>query len=110
MNSDVQRRLDALRADYIGKLPDQLDKIESACGRLLAADLDEDGAAALRFAVHGLAGSAGSFGLDDLSRLAREAERCIEAIVECPEAAGGVDGASLRKHLAAMRAALPVEQ
>jgi HPt (histidine-containing phosphotransfer) domain-containing protein len=110
MTTDVQRRLDALRADYVGKLPDQLHEIESACGRLLAGELSADGIVALRYAVHRIAGSAGSFGLDGLSRHAGEAERRIEAIVASPEAADGLEGDSLREQLTAMRAALPIKE
>jgi len=109
MKTDVQRRLDALRADYVAKLPGQLHDIEFACGRLLAGELSADGIVALRYAVHRLAGSAGSFGLDGLSRHAREAEQWIEAILERPAMAAGSEGASLRKELAAMRAALPAK-
>jgi len=110
MKTDAQRQLDALRADYVGKLPGQLHEIESACALLLAGELDADGIVALRFAVHRLAGSAGSFGLDGLSRHARKAEQRIEAILERPAAADGVDGTSLSEQLTAMRAALPVKE
>jgi len=82
--------LDQLRAAYVPRLRAQLDELS---GHLSAGEPD----AAVRLA-HKIAGSAGSYGLGEVSELARAVEHALDAGAACADQRGAIE---------AMRAAVP---
>lgn len=83
--------LEHLRAAYLPRLGAQLDELTA---RLRAADVGES----TRIA-HKIAGAAGSYGLGEISAIARRVELALEDGASCDAQAADVD---------AMRAAIPV--
>lgn len=70
---DFQERLQALREDYVAKLPERIDEIEREWQAIGSGDVAEASQALYR-KLHAVTGSAGTFGLTDLSRQARAIE------------------------------------
>lgn len=82
--------LEQLRAAYVPRLREQLDE--------LAGRLAEDEVEAATRIAHKIAGAAGSYGLGEVSAIARRVEHALEAGAACAAQAPEVD---------AMRAAIP---
>lgn len=82
--------LTQLRAAYVPRLREQLDELDGCLG-------SRDVAAATRIA-HKIAGAAGSYGLGEVSAIARRVEHALEAGAACEAQAGEVE---------AMRAVIP---
>ena len=79
-----EARLAALRADWQAQLPGRLGELRQAAQACRAAPSDAAALEDLHRRVHMLAGSAGTFGLPDLSRQARAVEHGLEALMERP--------------------------
>ncbi len=92
-------KIDALRGEFIGRLPERLDRIMSARQVVLDGATGEAWIAAMDILhrdSHGLAGTGPMFGLHDLGVAARAAEKiahqCLEAnAVSGPELMDALD-------------------
>jgi diguanylate cyclase (GGDEF)-like protein len=89
---DFLERLQALREDYVTGLPDRIAEIEQDWKAVTerAAPGAKEG---LHRKLHGMAGSAGTFGLADLSRQARSLELHIQKL-----AAGAAEASDPAEH------------
>ncbi|MWJ27424.1 diguanylate cyclase [Halomonas sp. ZH2S] len=76
--SDLESRLTSLRAAYRQRLVKDLAEIESVVRRLRPGADNSEALGFLHHALHKLAGSAGTFGFDQLGRQARQQEQEIE--------------------------------
>ncbi|MDX5375517.1 MAG: Hpt domain-containing protein [Gammaproteobacteria bacterium] len=76
----LQQRLAALHADYLARLPGRLAELDSLLDALRSGH--RDSLEPLQRQLHNLTGSAGSYGLDEISRLAREAEQTAARLGE----------------------------
>jgi diguanylate cyclase (GGDEF)-like protein len=75
VNDPVERAFQDLRREYLASLPARLDELRSDLADFRAGS--PQAAASLSSRLHRLAGSGGSYGFLELSRLAREAERWL---------------------------------
>lgn len=76
-NPGLDARLRELNALYAGSLPRKLNDIETAMQELMLDPDNKDRLERLHTLLHGLTGSAGTFGFTQLGSLARELEtRC----------------------------------
>lgn len=76
---DFAAVLAELKANYLQELPEKLQHVEHGLQQaFLGGSADEDYATLIRM-VHSLAGSAGSFGLPELSRVAKAMELALRA-------------------------------
>ncbi len=73
---ELERQLAALRVAYIEKLPGKFEDLAKLIAEARALGTDESADALMRLA-HTLAGTAGSYGLDDVSQAARKIEELI---------------------------------
>jgi len=74
-------RLQLLREAFFEQLPARIRKIETDWLNLAGGAWNNAAAKELRFLLHNLTGSAGSFGLPDVGLLARAADHMIEALL-----------------------------
>ncbi|WP_116473276.1 diguanylate cyclase [Zobellella maritima] len=77
-------RLQALREDYLARLPKELAELRCLAARLPQAPQIADTLGRLLHRLHKLAGSGGSFGLPELSHHARRLERQIQLWLDSP--------------------------
>lgn len=77
---EIQARLQRLRADYARRLPERLAQICAQWEALCQAGPGSVHHAELIRALHTLAGSGSSFGLPEVTRLARELEQQLRAL------------------------------
>lgn len=76
-NQEYQRlskEFEALRAEYRSGMPAKLEKLGTLWSRLASGSAGVQAVAELLLELHGIAGSAGSFGLPQLSEAAHAAE------------------------------------
>ena len=79
---DIERALREIRAAYAAKLPERLGEIAAALSECAQAP-DETGRCALLLnRLHGLAGSAGSFGFTELGFRATELEMQLNSFLK----------------------------
>lgn len=71
---DIASRLLALKQAYAARLPDELAQLKQLAQALLLPEHQAEALAQLNQRLHKLAGSAGSFGLVELGKLARQLE------------------------------------
>jgi hypothetical protein len=83
---DYQRRLDALRSEYVEGLPRKGKAIEAAFERLCRDGCDQQGLEAICLLVHRLAGSAGMYSVERVGRAADRLEAALRAILDGSEA------------------------
>lgn len=88
--SDVDQAFHALKLEYLASMPERLEELRSDVREFRAGNTNSE--ASLKVRLHRLAGSGGSYGFAQLSRLAREAERWL----------AGKPGASAADQLAEM--------
>lgn len=67
MSSKARAQQERLRLKYVDSLPDKRDRIKRNWADVQSGGWRTDGVARLKLEVHRLAGSAGSYGLDELS-------------------------------------------
>jgi HPt (histidine-containing phosphotransfer) domain-containing protein len=75
MSDPLEGAFRALQREYLASIPVRLDELRTDIASFRAGHLEV--AESLRVRLHRLAGSAGSYGLQDLSSIAREAERWL---------------------------------
>lgn len=73
--SDVDQAFHALKLEYLASMPERLEELRSDVREFRAGNTNSE--ASLKVRLHRLAGSGGSYGFAQLSRLAREAERWV---------------------------------
>lgn len=103
---EFRRKLGGLSAAYRTSLPATVAALRSEWQRLAAGDADPKVAHELRRSVHSIAGSAGSFGLQQVSACALELERFLD---ELPGPAGlprPQDAEEFQRLLAALEGAV----
>ncbi|MTW12613.1 Hpt domain-containing protein [Pseudoduganella eburnea] len=87
-----QDRLQALRDKYAASVPERMSAIRDALvlcrGALSASHIDQ-----LHHALHGVAGSAGSFGFHALGAEARRIEQMVRGVMEAGAPWEGIDTA-----------------
>ncbi|WP_374337577.1 diguanylate cyclase [Leeia sp.] len=76
---DFAAVLAELKANYLQELPDKLLQVEQGLQQAFLAGASDDDYATLVRIVHSLAGSAGSFGLPELSKVAKAMELALRA-------------------------------
>lgn len=84
----LERRLAALKERFAAELPAQVAATAAHWSALRKADAGQASSAelaALRQALHRLVGSAGSFGFDEVSALARKLEQQVASISSVTE-------------------------
>ena len=75
---ELERVLAGLRRQYLGEAPERLAELRHALARAGAGD--RAGLEELRLRFHRLAGSGGSYGLDDVTACARAGEQVVVEI------------------------------
>jgi chemotaxis protein histidine kinase CheA len=98
-----KERLLALRLNFIHDLPEMMEQLTTDCAGMIDGHPDPDAMARVQRRAHTLAGSAGTFGLAEFSKYARELE---DSFVSAQEAGRVPEPASLRLGVAALEAAL----
>ncbi|NML46414.1 hypothetical protein HHL11_21895 [Ramlibacter sp. G-1-2-2] len=82
--ADFQKALQQFRDDYARQVPERLAEARAFLRQCLAAPQDEEPLRGLHGIVHKIAGSAGTFGLKDLSVAARTLEERLDAMLLQP--------------------------
>jgi HPt (histidine-containing phosphotransfer) domain-containing protein len=75
MSDPLESAFKALQIEYLASMPARLDELRAEIDSFKAGHGEAPGS--LKVRLHRLAGSAGSYGLPDLSALAREGERWL---------------------------------
>lgn len=75
---ELAERLARLRSDYLGRLPNELASLKSLAESLIGGQQDRDALEAMHYRLHKLAGTGGSFGLNELSSAARVLDQRVE--------------------------------
>jgi diguanylate cyclase (GGDEF)-like protein len=96
MTNPIDQAFQQLRREYLTTMPSRLDELRSDIARVRAGA--PDAASSLKARLHRLAGSGGSYGFQDLSRIAREAER---GLADLPSAGDAVALDALMERLTA---------
>lgn len=103
MNDAVlQERLRQLRLDFLRRLPEKYAAMDAAVDALDASASEENIRTAYRM-FHSLVGSAGTFGCDEVARLARTGEYVLKPALEAPHAVQPGAGSRLRELIAELR-------
>lgn len=77
-DENLERALQALREEYLAAAPERVAELWAALARVQNGDLSA--VSALGALAHRLAGSAGSYGFQAVSRQAREADQLCRAL------------------------------
>jgi HPt (histidine-containing phosphotransfer) domain-containing protein len=83
---DLGKEFQKLRTEFRGSLPAKLRRLRSLWERIDCEEPDPDALEILKREIHTMAGSAGSFGLPQVSKLAAAAEDALEGLKagSCP--------------------------
>jgi chemotaxis protein histidine kinase CheA len=79
---DLGKEFQKLRTEFRGSLPAKLKRLRSLWERIDCEEPDADALEILRRELHTMAGSAGSFGLPQVSKAAAAAEEALEGLKE----------------------------
>jgi HPt (histidine-containing phosphotransfer) domain-containing protein len=79
---DLGREFQKLRSEFRGSMPAKLRRLRSLWERVDCEEPDPDALEILQREVHTMAGSAGSFGLPQVSKLAAAAEDALAGLKE----------------------------
>jgi len=79
---DLGKEFQKLRTEFRGSLPAKLTRLRSLWGRIDCEEPDADALEILKRELHTMAGSAGSFGLPQVSTAAAAAEAALEGLKE----------------------------
>ncbi len=101
MTDDLARTLERLKREYLEQLPDTLSSLRKDADDLAAGDQEARNRLGRR--LHQLAGSGGSHGVPELSRIASELEQWLAATGVPPEDRGGRLAAGLEELSALVR-------
>jgi len=82
----LDEELKRLRSAFLAKLPGRIQKLTDEWNELQGEAWNENGAQAFHRAIHGMIGTSGSLGLSDIANDARQLERRLVSLVECPRA------------------------
>lgn len=82
MENDFTDALASLREQFVGQLDSRVAAIREAFGRLDPAAWQRDEAEVLHRIVHSLTGSAGTFGMQSVSDMARELEAALAVVLD----------------------------
>lgn len=77
---DLGKEFQKLRMEFRGSLPAKLTRLRSLWGRIDCEEPDPDALEILKREVHTMAGSAGSFGLPQVSKAAAAADEALEGL------------------------------
>lgn len=105
MNSLNREQLAALVQEYQHTLPEKIAALEEFWERHWQTPDDKHPLESIHRACHGLAGSAGSFGYDRLSDLAREMELLVESVLADTRKKAEIPAQTVRTLLTAIRQA-----
>ncbi len=78
----VQAKLLELKRAYAAQLPEKLARIDAAFTGFVAAPWEEQACMASYRLLHSLAGSSGTYGFDEICRVARQAEAFLKESLE----------------------------
>jgi len=79
---DLGKEFQKLRGEFRGSLPAKLRRLRSLWERIDCEEPDADALEMLKRELHTMAGSAGSFGLPQVSKAAAAAEEALEGLKE----------------------------
>jgi len=79
---ELGKEFEKLRAEYRGSLPAKLVRLRSLWARVDCEEPDPDALEILKRELHTMAGSAGSFGLPQVSTAAAAAEEALSDLTE----------------------------
>ena len=79
---DLGKEFQKLRMEFRGSLPAKLTRMRSLWGRIDCEEPDADALEILKRELHTMAGSAGSFGLPQVSKAAAAAEGALAGLRE----------------------------
>lgn len=79
---DLGKEFQKLRTEFRGSLPAKLRRLRSLWERIDCEEPDPDALEILKRELHTMAGSAGSFGLPQVSKVAAVAEEALEGLKE----------------------------
>lgn len=79
---DLGKEFQKLRAEFRGSLPAKLTRLRSLWDRIDCEEPDADALEILKRELHTMAGSAGSFGLPQVSKAAAAAEDALKGLKE----------------------------
>jgi HPt (histidine-containing phosphotransfer) domain-containing protein len=79
---ELGKEFQKLRTEFRGSLPAKLRRLRSLWERIDCEEPDPDALEILKREVHTMAGSAGSFGLPEVSKLAAAAEDALDGLKE----------------------------
>ena len=79
---DLGKEFQKLRTEFRGSLPAKLRRLRSLWERIDCEEPDPDALDILKRELHTMAGSAGSFGLPQVSAAAQAAEAALEGLKE----------------------------
>ena len=77
---DLGKEFQKLRTEFRGSLPAKLTRLRSLWGRIDCDEADADALDILQRELHAMAGSAGSFGLPQVSKAAAAAEDALAGL------------------------------
>jgi HPt (histidine-containing phosphotransfer) domain-containing protein len=77
---DLGKEFQKLRTEYRGSLPAKLVRLRSLWARVDCEEPDPDALDLLKREIHTMAGSAGSFGLPQVSKAAAACEEALEGL------------------------------
>ena len=77
---DLGKEFQKLRTEFRGSLPAKLKRLRSLWERIDCEEPDADALEILKREVHTMAGSAGSFGLPQVSKAAAAAEAALDGL------------------------------
>jgi chemotaxis protein histidine kinase CheA len=77
---DLGKEFQKLRKEFRGSMPAKLTRLRSLWARIDCAEPDADALEILRRELHTMVGSAGSFGLPQVSAAATKAEDCLTGL------------------------------
>ena len=107
---ELQRKLAALKTQFVERLPARLEAMGKALQALEVADPGQATAAlkSLRNEAHKLSGTAGTFGFEALGEAASALEAFCDRLIDAGKATGAEDRRAIGTHLAALRKAAAV--
>ena len=82
LSSNAQLKIAELKQEYIAALPEKLDILKDSWKNIAGESCDEKSINIFRTACHKLAGSAGSYGLKNISNTARGLEKLCNELDE----------------------------
>lgn len=85
---DLGKEFQRLRTEFRGSMPAKLTRLRSLWGRVDCEEPDVDALEILKREMHTMAGSAGSFGLPQVSAAASKAEDCLAGLKDSSRPGG----------------------